>query len=65
MARSRVLVIYKSGARVEIECDECSIRKSSGELVSISWGGATPRPLLTGIGEIAAIYDLGEVPSDA
>lgn len=27
-----------------------------------TWEKATPRPLLTGINEIAAIYDLGDLP---
>lgn len=58
MTKGNVLIIYKSGAQVKVECDECIIKKSGGELRSITLTGATPRPMLYGINDIAAVWSL-------
>lgn len=53
-----VTIIYKSGAKVEIECEVFKARMSElGELMSVTWGSAKPRPLYIGVSEIAAIFE--------
>jgi len=58
MRRHKVVVIYKSGARVQLKTDKFELTKEGGRLVSVDWGNARPRPMLFGIDEIAAIYEV-------
>ena len=52
----RVLIIYKSGAQIEFQCSEFSIKNNV-----YRWADARPNPLLLGVDEIAAVYDMTDV----
>lgn len=54
----KVTIIYKSGAKVRLRCKAFSVSRSTldGETTTIKWDDARPRPLLLGLGEIAAVW---------
>jgi hypothetical protein len=56
--RAKVLLVYKSGATVEIECDEFSVGHDGPEITSVRATNAVPKPLHYGIEELAAVYHL-------
>lgn len=55
---SKVLIIYKSGAQVELECKDFTVTKRGSELTGAEWSAASPRPLHLGLDDIAAIYEI-------
>lgn len=57
---AKVLVIYKSGAQLTIQCEEFSVKNRGGTLTEVEWKGAVPRPLHFGIDDVAAIFEVAE-----
>jgi hypothetical protein len=53
----RLLIIYKSGAQVELDCESWEVSKAGAELRSITVVKGSPKPVLYGADEIAAIYE--------
>ena len=54
---SVVTVIYKSGVKIQIECQSFEVRKIGGELQRVIWDSPKPKPLFFGIDDVAAIYE--------
>jgi hypothetical protein len=54
----RVTVIYKSGAMMEFTADKFSLSRSplTSELTAANWMNASPRPLLFGLDDVAAVF---------
>jgi hypothetical protein len=63
--RASLAILYKSGARIDLTCDDYTLTKNQGELVKITLDGALPKPLLFGIDDIVAVWrtDKGALPS--
>jgi hypothetical protein len=55
--RARVTIIYKSGATIDMTCDNVIVRKRASEIVEIEWVAARPRPLHIGLDDIAAVWE--------
>jgi hypothetical protein len=53
----KVLVVYKSGAQVKFKCSEFTIDIKAGTR-SVTWKDAKPNPLMIGVDEIAAVWDI-------
>lgn len=62
--RTRVTVIYKSGATMDLTCDEFAVRKMGSDIVGIEWDAARPWPLHVGVDEIAAVWEHVPEPAD-
>jgi hypothetical protein len=58
---NRVLVLYKSGNRMEFVAEKFTGTTRGGMLSEVAWEGIKPIPLYFGIDEIEAVFDLGEV----
>jgi len=56
--RSRVRVIYKSGAIVDLTCKDFTARTRGGTLVEVEWDDPEPRPMYFGVDNVAAIWEL-------
>lgn len=54
----KVLVIYKSGARIQIKCAKFVVQRRDGRIERVTWNSAKPAPLHIGVDDIAAIYEL-------
>ena len=54
---SIVTVIYKSGVKIQIECQSFEVEKRGGELWRVIWDSPEPKPLFFGIDDVAAIYE--------
>ncbi len=53
----KVLVIYKSGARVEFKCSEFSIKVGGGTR-SATWKDAKPNPLFLNVDDIESVWEV-------
>ena len=56
--RSKVRVVYKSGYVQDFTCKNFKLTHSGGDLHSVTWEDAKPRPMHIGIDDIAAIWEL-------
>lgn len=56
---SKVRIIYKSGAQIDVSCDSFETEANAlGVLTKIKWENATPRPMFLGINDISAVWQL-------
>lgn len=60
--RASLTIIYRSGARIDLTCDDYTITKSHGTLTRIELTNARPKPLLYGIDEIVAVWRMDAAP---
>jgi hypothetical protein len=58
--RHKVRVLYKSGNSIEFECDDLNIEwdRSDNRVTSMTWKDPKPKPLMVGIHNIEAVYEL-------
>ncbi len=59
-----IKIIYKSGATIDIVCDDITVSKRGSTLAKLEWENTHPRPLFVGIDDIAAIWDYGASVKD-
>jgi hypothetical protein len=55
--RSRITIIYKSGATMDLTCDSFTVETVNNEITGVAWSGAPPNPLHVGIEGIAAVWE--------
>lgn len=55
--RNTVTIIYKSGAKVKVECDDCIITHSGTTLTKITIIGGKPRALHFGLDDIVGVWE--------
>jgi len=57
--RHKIKIIYKSGATQVLNCTAFRVtRAAEGGITAVSWENAKPAPLVIGVDEIAAVYEL-------
>jgi len=57
--KHRIRVIYKSGAIMDFDCNEFTVeRNSTTGWLECGWTDAWPNPLLLGIDDIAAVFEI-------
>lgn len=54
--RARLTIIYKSGAVVHARAREFNLTKNA-HTTEMNWVRMSPRPLMIGVDEIAAVYE--------
>jgi hypothetical protein len=57
MTKYKLRILYKSGNSQEIECTDFTIKGPSNAR-EITWENAEPRPLLLGVDDVEAVYQL-------
>ena len=55
---SKVRVIYKSGATIDVRCDNFKVKRTLGAISAIEWENAKPDALHMGVDDIAAVWVL-------
>ena len=60
--RHRITVIYKSGATIDLTCEDFSVRQAGGTITQLAWDDPEPRPLHIGVDDVAAVWDHGPIP---
>jgi hypothetical protein len=60
--RASLAILYRSGARIDLTCDDYSLKKHDGALIEITLVGAVPKPLLYGMDDISAIWRTDQSP---
>jgi len=56
--RVKIRIIYKSGYVQEVTAKSMTVKRYPGGSKDIEWDSMDPKPLLLGVDEIAAIYEL-------
>jgi hypothetical protein len=55
---SKVRVIYKSGATIDVRCDNFKVKRIGAAISAIEWENAKPDALHIGVDDIAAVWVL-------
>lgn len=55
---AKIRIVYKSGYVQDIKCESFKIRKTGSVLTNVEWSKAVPDPMVLGVDEIAAIFEL-------
>ena len=63
MRRHKVIVVYKSGAKIKVRCKSFTVTRDpiAREVREVTWIKAKPKPLLAGIDEIAAVWQVRSI----
>jgi hypothetical protein len=57
--RPVIRIIYKSGAIQDFSCKSFTVNKTGmGGFKGLEWEGAIPNPMMIGVDDIAAVYQL-------
>lgn len=59
--RHRILIIYRSGARVEVECDSAQVMKETageGRITKMTIKGGSPRFLFLNVSQIESVWEI-------
>lgn len=55
---AKILIIYKSGAQLEVKCDSITVTHQGPTITAIRWENMKPSPLHLGVDDIAAVFEL-------
>jgi len=55
--RAKIVIFYRSGQKMTLECDSFEVIKRGSEIVEVTWVNPLPRPLHLGVDDIVAVWE--------